>query len=153
MRLSVHQCDVCASNSSVSTLAELCPPFHKICFCFGVCYLSWHNCLVLVSHLNYPFTNMRQISLEVLHKEVSVCRPMQYGNRYAASSHNSFSWVSVPYVWILLSQTSDVLRYKKFKIHFQSCFFFAVGLCPFVVLLCTYTKRFIPGAACLLHSV
>lgn len=87
------------TDSGVSTSAQLCPPSHKICFYF--CYITTGSqSPTWILTYKYKADFLGSFST----KKGSIYRPMQCGNTYAASSHNGFSWVSVLYVWILLSQ-------------------------------------------------
>lgn len=110
------------------------------------------NCWISVSQLNSPFMNMKQTSLEVFPLEkYSIYRPLQHGNTYAASSHNGFSWVSVLYVWILLSQRCwDTKNFFSYIFKYILCLLICIHMLSWHVSI---NKGFILRIAGLLHSV
>lgn len=83
---------------------------------FSACYL-FHICpgssLTWILHLQIRRKFLQKFSA----KKVSIHWLLQLGNRCSANSLSNVPWICVVYVWILFSQTSDILRLKKKKTH------------------------------------
>lgn len=109
-----------------------------------------HNYWVSVSHLNSPLMNIKQISLEVFpQKRGSTYRPMHFGNTYAASSHNGFSWFSVLCEFCYL-RCAEIQKKCNYTFKYLFCLMVCIHLFSWCISI---NKCFLPRAAGLLHSV